>query len=213
MATTADFSWPQVRTSHGQKCGLSRGHGHCTRIGNNVAVAPSKHAFWHPESMPLTRLQVPELKRFGFGAMFPGGFPGGRIPTPGQISDLADLVPVMPIPPVPLLALAGAGAPTAATGPVTPTLARAGVGRALPSPRIPPTLAQAMHTAIASSRGTASFGQPPRIPVTCPPRPQNDREAKVGSIRISSTADTRTLRDSSERRWGIGRDISLRRSW
>ena len=27
MATTADFSWPQVRTSHGQKCGLSRGHG------------------------------------------------------------------------------------------------------------------------------------------------------------------------------------------
>jgi len=27
MTRTADFSWPQVRTFHGHKCGLSRGHG------------------------------------------------------------------------------------------------------------------------------------------------------------------------------------------
>src|ERR1035437_11178135 len=50
------------------------------------------------------------------------------------------LVPVMPIPPVPLLALAGVGVPTAATGPVTSTLAPAGGGRAVPSPRIPLTV-------------------------------------------------------------------------
>ena len=27
MAKTADFWWPSVRTAHGHKCGLSRGHG------------------------------------------------------------------------------------------------------------------------------------------------------------------------------------------
>jgi len=155
-----------------------------TRIGHDVAVAPSKHGFWQPENILLMRLQVPEAKRSGFEAMFPSGLPGGRIPTPGQMSDLADLVPVMPIPPVPLLALAGVGVPTAATGPVTPTLAPAGVGRALPSPRIPLTLAQAMHTAIASSRGIWSFRQPLPLPRMWAFRSDSDRKAKVDRMPI-----------------------------
>ena len=156
----------------------------CTRIGNDVAVAPSKHGFWQPENMPLIRLQVPEAKRSGFGAMFPGRLLGGRIPTPGQMSDRAAWVPMMPIPPVPLLALAGVGAPTAATGPVTPTLAPAGVEKALPSPRIPLTLAQAMHTAIASSRGIWNLRQPLPLPRISALWPHGDRKAKVVLIAI-----------------------------
>src|SRR5664280_2848826 len=35
MATTADFSWPQLRTFHGQKCGLFRGHGHQVSSGRD----------------------------------------------------------------------------------------------------------------------------------------------------------------------------------
>jgi PAS domain S-box-containing protein len=32
VANTADFWWPSVRTAHGHKCGLFRGHGHLDRL-------------------------------------------------------------------------------------------------------------------------------------------------------------------------------------
>ena len=54
MARTADFSWPQVRTSHGQKCGLSRGHGQAGRLADTASIevaigrptAPSTSSRW-----------------------------------------------------------------------------------------------------------------------------------------------------------------------
>ena len=54
MARTADFSWPQVRTSHGQKCGLSRGHGHgrygvSTLLGVSCPSATSCTAVGYPD--------------------------------------------------------------------------------------------------------------------------------------------------------------------
>ena len=53
MATGADFSWPKVRTSRGQKCGLSRGHGQaswvfCDRCGCSVdtdLIHPDGHHY------------------------------------------------------------------------------------------------------------------------------------------------------------------------
>ena len=49
MARTADFPWPQVRTCHGQKCGLSRGHGQAWDGGATVS---RRRCFHHRRDYP-----------------------------------------------------------------------------------------------------------------------------------------------------------------
>ena len=57
MAKNGDFWWPSVRTFHGHKCGLSRGHGHeAWTLTNDV---PSGLRLLGVASIVLARATLP----------------------------------------------------------------------------------------------------------------------------------------------------------